>query len=137
MDGKLIGMKIDGAYTPCEISCSLKTSNEQLDASGEHNGNWKHWTEGYKSWSMSVNARLLKSAAPSGFAKIFKKNLLGNQTYEVIIGMKDDATNTEFFIKGNAKLQDLDLNAIADSKAEYNINFIGNGVFTEVNIKEA
>lgn len=134
MDGKLIGLKIDGEFVPCETNCAIKMSNEQLDASGEHNGNWKHWIEGYKSWNMSVNAKLMKSTSPAGFAKIFKKNLLPNQMYEVIIASKN---NSDLILKGNAKIQDLDMSAEVDTKANYNINFIGTGALTEVVIVES
>lgn len=136
MDGKLIGFKVDGEYTPCEVTCSLKVSNDQLEASGSHNGNWKYTIEGYKSWVASVNARLMLNASPAGFAKIFKKNLLKNQTYEIIISLKIDDTNTDFFIKGIARLKDLDFTAGVSNKAEYTLDFIGQGAFEEVNIQE-
>lgn len=136
MDGKLVGMKIDGSYVDCEISCSLRVSNEQLDASGATNGNWKHYIEGYKSWSASVNAKAIRNASPAGFSKIFKKNLLSNQTFVLVIGLKDDVNEDMFFIQGNAKLQEMDFTANIEDKADMMINFIGTGAFTEVTIDE-
>lgn len=136
MDGKLVGLKIDGNYVDCEISCTLTVSNEHLDASGATNGNWRYFIEGYKSWNVTVNAKALRNASSAGFAKIFKKNFLSNQTFVLIIGLKDDPSEDLLFIQGNAKIQNLDFTANVEDKAEMNISFIGNGAFTEVIIEE-
>lgn len=136
IEGKLLGLMVDGEFTTCEVSCSIRVSNQLLDASGENNGNWVHNIEGYKSWQMSVNARLMINSSPAGFSQIFKKNLLAQQQYEVVIANRISDDIPEFIIRGMARIQDLDMNALSDSKADYSITFIGNGPFTEVDFEE-
>lgn len=126
--GKLIGLSIDGAWTPCEIGCSLKFDNELLPASSESNGNWIHEIEGYKSWSMNVNGRVEVGAMASAFSTIVSKNMLPNQTYTLIWGSKDGA----IALRGVARIRSIDSNAPSDTFTDYNIQFSGQGALTEV-----
>lgn len=136
IDGKLLGMWIDGSFTPCEMSCSIKMANELLDASGAHNGNWKHYIEGYKSWSASVNGKVFISTFASSFNSIFKKNLLPNQTFDIMISNRVSDVIPNIIMRGTVRIQDLNMNADTEGKAEYNVNFIGQGALTDVEFEE-
>lgn len=136
IEGKFLGMNIDGQWTPCEISCSIRMENELLIASSETKGNWRSYIEGYKGWSMSVNGRLLINNLSSSFNNIFLKNILAQQTFQVLIGTYVGSEGDVIIIKGTARIQDLDLIANVESKAEYNINFLGDGPLTQVEFEE-
>lgn len=134
--GKLIGFQVDGTYTPCETSCSMNLANEQLDASSESNGNWRYSIEGYKSWSMSVSGKLVIRALNSSFNRIFVKNLLPNQVYDVFMGTIPTFDQPEIIVRGKARITTLDWNANLDSVSDYTIQFVGLGAPEEVSFEE-
>ena len=57
MEGRVIGIKIDGEFSQCEIDCTLNIEQEQLPTSSMDSG-WRESIGGYKGWSVDLSSRL-------------------------------------------------------------------------------
>lgn len=135
IDGKLLGIRIDGDFSPCEVTCSIRDENELLPASSEESGNHENFIEGYKRGSITVNSRLLINASPSGYARIMQKNALPNQTFELVFENRtSDAPG--IMVMGTYRIQEMELTASVGDKAEYNITFVRCGAYTRLEFEE-
>ena len=82
LKGKVIGIKIDGDYYPCEISSSLDVNTELISISSRENGYWEDYTDGKKSFTLTLEGRVSNyKTINSAFNKIMEKIVNGNNEF--------------------------------------------------------
>lgn len=130
MKGKLIGIKIDDRFIPCETNCTFNYEADMLPTANKSKGAWRDYIEGFKGWSIEVQGRFIVGAVRSSFNKILERTILNrNQTFEIMFASRDGAV-PEFYIQGIARVQTATLDAPVDGNATHNFQFIGCGAPT-------
>lgn len=71
IQGKLMGLKVNGVFISCEVSSDISFQGETLPATAIDSGGWKEFLSGLRSWSMNVNGQLLAEAVGADFKTIF------------------------------------------------------------------
>lgn len=126
--GSLIGLKINGVFVSCEVSCDFSTSIDMLPASAVTSGRWKEFIQGIRSWTMSVNGRLLLEAVGAD-AKTILVGIDSGLPFFLQFATKASASS-EFILSGVALPQNLNISAGNIGKANWNAVFQGSGPLT-------
>ena len=131
--GSIYGLKIDGHYMPCEISCELSVNREMIGKSGSAHGKFRKYRYGYIDWSVSADARSVIAPLRSAI-----NNLLTSQLAGVELEMEITArvSNTQAFdISGSVLIPNISLSFPNTGYSTYNVTFQGNGEL-KVNAEE-
>ena len=127
MKGRLIGVKLNDSWIPCEQDCTLNYSQEQLPTSSKVKGGWKDSIGGYKEWSIDVSGRLDVGSSNAFFNKVLERFIKEDDAvYEIYFGSRIGAEQT-FYLKGKARLQNGTLNANVDNNATRSESYVGCG----------
>jgi predicted secreted protein len=59
--GNRINVSFNGLNISCQTACELNFDSEMIGASSVSSGRWKEVVQGLRSWTMNVNANLLKA----------------------------------------------------------------------------
>ena len=127
--GKLIGVKINGAFTSCEVSCTINLNRELLPASAVDSGGWKEYISGIRDWSISINANLLLEAVAADIKTVLTASYFGNLPLYIQFSTRP-SVETELILSGNALFQSGSITAGNVGNASTNINLQGNGELT-------
>lgn len=129
IQGRVIGVKIDGKFYPCELNSSLDVSTEMISTSSKAKGYWEDYANGKKSWSINVDGRLNAMISwGSAFNKIMEKTIEGDNEFEVAFQMRSNPETDLFFrFWGNAKLSNANLSAPTTGYASGTYTFQGCG----------
>lgn len=124
--GRLIGLKINGAFVSCETACTFNFDIDMLPASAVDSGRWKEWVQGIRSWGITVNGNLLLESVASDFKTIVQSGLMqGNVFY---LQFSTHASSTiQMVFSGAALTKGGQLNADATSTASWSVSFQGTG----------
>lgn len=126
--GSLIGLKIDGVYVACETSSEFNFEVDMLSASAPDSGRWKSFVAGIRSWSITVSAQLLLSAAGADISTVLNAVLTGA---EVDLEFRSKSTvTTSFSISGKALPKTGNIGAGVVGKGSWTVTFQGTGPFT-------
>ena len=129
IQGKVIGVSVDGNYYPCELNSSLDINIEMINASSKAKGYFEDFENGKKTWSISLDGRLnaLESWG-SSFNNILVNALHGSNEFEVAFQMKSNP-ETELFFRfwDKARLNNANLSASNQGYANGSYTFQGCG----------
>lgn len=126
IDGKLIGMKINGSFVSCETSCSIHMDRETLPSSAVTSGGWKEFIKGIRSWTVGVNGNLLLESVPSDIKSIITSGYINDQDIFVEFSTRVSST-IQLVFSGIAIFQNADITAPSSGKANWQVNFQGSG----------
>lgn len=128
IDAKMLGLKVGNDFVTCEIGLTLNFQNEMLNCSSSVSGNWEYSRIGYKSWSASVDGKLVVSVLKGSFNSLFDAYL--NDEQLTIMIQNRDADGQPFAIWGKALIQQGSLEAGNSGKAGWQIQFKGQGALS-------
>lgn len=129
IDGKLIGMRIGNDFVPCELSCTIAFEVEKLNRSSSENGDWAYHRNGYKSWTASVDGKLLVSSLGSSFNSLFAAYKSGTELTLAIQNRNLDGQ--PFVLIGQATVRQGQLEAGNTGKARWQMQFTGQGELSD------
>lgn len=128
MDGKMLGLAVNGQFTPCELACSISGETEMLPTSSSVNGSYRSFRPGYKSWEISVDGRLLISSLPSSFNSLLDT---WDASLPIPVAIQQRSSSGQpFALYGQAYIRNFSLNAANTGKANYTVQFQGTGELT-------
>lgn len=124
--GRLIGLKINGAFVSCETSCSINFGRELLPASAVDSGGWREFIAGVREWGVSVAGNLLLEAVGSDIKSILLAGYFKDNPIYVQFSTRP-TSDIELIFSGLAKLNSADINAPVSGVSNWNAVFKGNG----------
>lgn len=129
LEGRLMGLKMDGKFFKCELGCSFNYDVEMLPCSSVESGYFKESIPGQISWSMSINDRFNLTLEPyTGFQDILSKVKSRERVYLELITR--NGISPYFSISGWAWPQSGGLDAQNTGYAQTSTTFTGDGEFT-------
>jgi predicted secreted protein len=126
--GRLIGLKVNGIFISCELSCDFNFQAEMLPASAIDSAAWKEFIAGIRSWSMGVSGQLLAEAVGADFKTILN-SFFTRIPVLVIWGTRPSAT-TQLSMSGSALVSGGSATGPNKGAATYTITFQGTGPLT-------
>lgn len=143
LQGKLIGVKINGSYIRCQTDATLSitqdvTDNDPCKPTEEEATNGASWaghTAGTKSWTISVTAKTFADVAAGTLdnSDIAALMITGDNSVEVTfqtIRTTDYAFASVFLYEGTGTLTSFTHNAPVDGDSTYDLEITGNGALT-------
>lgn len=128
MNGRIIGIKVDGEFVPCETGCDFSVDGERIATSSKENGSWRNSIAGYRSWKVGVNGNLVINGSPAGAMLLTRAIILGTNV-QLIMTMR--ITNAEIMtITGTVGTTNITINAPSVGLATWSGSFEGVGAFT-------
>lgn len=125
MNGRIIGISIDGEFVPCETGCSISIDGEMIPTSSHENGNWRQSIAGYRSWKVSVNGNLEINSSPAGTMELIKA-IKNGSVLELIMTMR--VSNAQVFVaQGRARATNITIDAPSSGAATWSGSFDGQG----------
>jgi len=129
LPGNLLGLEIDGKFIGCELSCDFNFETDLRPASPVTSGRWKESIPGVRSWSISLNAKMLirqlDGISINAVLNAFLTGSLMNVRY-----MVTDPSYPNFVISGKAYVLNGSISGSAGTKATWSTTLTGNGPFT-------
>ena len=99
MEGRVIGIKIDGEFSQCEIDCTLNIEQEQLPTSSMNAG-WRESIGGYKGQSVDLSSRLTVGVMLGHTNKIIDRFINEEDAeFELYFGTRDGSQDANFYLK--------------------------------------
>ena len=77
LEGRLMGLSINGYAVECETQCDFNFDVEMLPASAISSGRWKNFIPGVRSWSITVAGNTLLKNAGADIKTILNAVLTG------------------------------------------------------------
>lgn len=128
MSGNLLGLKVNGTFISCEISCEFNFDADLRGASPVDAGRWKEWIPGVRSWNITLNAAMLIRMAGTGVNTILNAFLMGEKV-DVVFGVRRTDIPS-FSITGKAHIQNGSIAGGVNTLATWNTTLQGDGPFT-------
>lgn len=127
MQGKIIGVKVDGEFMTCEQSSSFNITTEMLQTASKNTGGFYEYIKGFKGWTLTVQANMTNSMRISSWDKILRKIITTTDDYFEVIWTTKVGEMESFTIKGKALIPDFTLDAPLEGSATQSITFQGSG----------
>lgn len=124
--GRLIGVKINGAFVACETACTFNFDIDMLPASAVDSDRWKEWVQGIRSWSITVNGNLLLESVASDFKTIVNSGLIQGSVFFLQFSTHPTST-IQLVYSGAAYVKGGQLNAQSTGAANWSLSFQGTG----------
>lgn len=124
--GNIIGLMTNGAFTSCEVSCTINFNQEMLPASAIDSGRWKEFVAGIRDWNISVNGNLLLESVSSDIKSILSANFFGSLPIFVQFSTRPSA-DIQLLFSGNALFQSGNITAGTNSSANWSATLQGTG----------
>lgn len=131
ISGNLIGLKVNGAFVSCELSCDFNCDIEMIPSSNITSGRWKEFIQGVRSWSMSVNGALLLEAVPSDIKAIITTGLMRGIPMYIEFSTRV-SSEIQMILSGASVLQNASITAPSSGGATWTAKFQGTGALTTV-----
>lgn len=125
--GKLIRLKIDGDYIPCELSCEINVNQEVLPVTNNTQGRAKSFIRGYYEWSVTLESNFTSINNKSASQILLGKILLDGDGSVGLEIVSHDTSGMPFILMGNVIPTTWNLSAGASGLATNNTTFQGNG----------
>lgn len=125
MNGRIIGIKVDGIFVPCETSCDISFDGERISTSSSENGNWRASIAGYRSWKASVNGNFEIDTSPGG-ALALMQSIINGTDVQLIMTLRITTTQV-LIIGGWAGTTNVTINAPSVGLATWSGSFDGVG----------
>jgi predicted secreted protein len=127
--GYLIGLKINGAFVSCEISCSINMKNNNLPASAITSGGWKEFIYGIREWSVQVDGNLLLEAVPSDIKGLITTGFIGQYPMTAAFATRVSST-IQLSLSGAVLLDVANITAPQTGATNWNATLQGTGKLT-------
>jgi predicted secreted protein len=125
INGKLIGVYVDGTLVATAKSCKVSITHEARDTFSKDDSGWKTVGDGARGWKMDVDG--LVNATSNSFSTLF--TLVTNRT-EVTLSFQSSVIGDKHY-RGRGYITSLDQSADNEASATYSASFDGDGVLTE------
>lgn len=127
--GNRINLSFNGLNISCQQSCELNFDSEMIGASSVSSGRWKEVIQGLRSWSINVNAKVLKNnTSGADIRNVIQAYLSGQR---VFVEMKSSTGSlVELTFSGYVIVQGGAIQAPATGDATWNGVFQGTGPLT-------
>lgn len=127
--GNRINLSFNGLNISCQTNCELSFEAEMIDATSVSSGRWKEVVAGIRSWSMNVNAKVLKANnTGSDVRNIIAAYLTGQR---VFVEMKSNTGSLiELTFSGYILVNSGGIQAPSSGSATWNGVFQGTGELT-------
>jgi predicted secreted protein len=125
INGKLIGVYVDGTLVATAKSCKVSITHEARDTFSKDDSGWKTVGDGARGWKMDVDG--LVNATSNSFSTLF--TLVTNRT-EVTLSFQSSVRGDKHY-RGRGYITSLDQSADNEASATYSASFDGDGVLTE------
>lgn len=122
--GRLIGIAANGTFFACETASEFNCSADMLPATSPLSGRWKEFLPGNRSWTMTVNQRLLSDSVQDAKSML---HVLFSGLPVYLQFRTRTGINPEMIIYGNAYPQAINFSAPAQGMAHTQITFQGSG----------
>lgn len=126
VDGRLIGIMVNGAFVNCEVSCTINFSQEMISKTAVTSGRWAEYIAGLRSWTVTANANLVLEAVAADIKSILLSGYFGNLPIFVMFATRPTAT-IELQFSGYALFNSGDITAGNTGKASANFTLQGTG----------
>lgn len=123
LNGKLIGVYVDGTLVATAKSCKLSSTMEARDTFTKDDNGWKTSGEGARSWKVDVDGLRTETNVSTLFT------LLTNRT-EVTVSFQSSVSGDHHY-RGRARLTSLEQGADNEASATFTASFEGTGALTE------
>jgi predicted secreted protein len=123
MNGKLLGVYLDGTLIATAKSCKLAISHEVRDTFTKDDAGWKTNAEGARSWKVDVDGLVTQT----NFSTLF--GLMTNRT-QVTVSFQSSVSHDKHY-RGEGYLSALDQSADNETSVAYTASFEGDGVLTQ------
>lgn len=129
--GKLIRLKVNDEYIPCELSCEITVNQETLQVTNTVQGRAKSFIRGYYDWTVTVNGRL-NVRVGAGASQSLLGYILedGNGIVQLEI-ISNDPNGAPFVLTGEALVTSWNMNAGGTDWASNTTVFQGSGELTQ------
>lgn len=125
INGKLLGVYIDGTLIASAKSCKLSVTHEVRDTFTKDDNGWKTNAEGARSWKVDTDGLL--NASSNSFSTLFA--LITNRT-EVTISFQSSVSGDKRY-QGRGYLASIEQNADNETSVTYTASFECDGALTE------
>jgi len=124
--GSILGLKANGAFVSCELSCSINFDRELLPATAVDSGGWKEFIYSVRSWSVSVNGNLLLEAVGSDIKSFLNAGYFESRTIYIQFSTRP-SSDIQLVFSGTALFQSADITGANTGKANWNAKLQGSG----------
>lgn len=125
MNGRVLGIKINGVFVPCETNCDISIDGERIATSSAENGNWRSSIAGYRSWKATVNGKFeIDDNASSALALI--QAIIDGVDVELIMTLRITSTQS-LLIGGMAGTTNVSISAPSTGESTWSGSFDGVG----------
>lgn len=125
INGKLLGVYIDGTLIASAKSCKFSVTHEVRDTFTKDDNGWKTNAEGARSWKVDTDG--LVNGSNTTFSTLFA--LVTNRT-EVTVSFQSSASGDKHY-RGRGYIGSLEQNADNETSVSFTASFEGDGALTE------
>lgn len=127
--GNRLNLSFNGLNISCQTSCELSLDCEMIGASSVSSARWKEFVAGIRSWTMNVNAKLLKANTSGADVRNVIAAYLSGQ--RVFMEMKTTTGELiELTFSGYVLMQSAGIQGGSSGAATWNGTFQGTGELT-------
>lgn len=123
MNGKLLGVDVDGTLIATAKSCKLTVTHEVRDTFTKDDASWKTNAEGAMSWKVDCDGLLTQT----NFSSLY--TAFTNRT-KVYLSFESSVSGDHHY-RGYAYIASLDQNADNEASVTFSASFEGTGSLTE------
>lgn len=125
MNGRVLGIKINDVFVPCETACDISVDGERIATSSSENGNWRTSIAGYRSWKASVNGQFEIDNSVAGALGLIQA-IKDGVNIEIIMTLRITSTQS-LLIGGTAGTTNVSISAQSTGLATWSGTFEGVG----------
>lgn len=125
INGKLLGVYVDGTLVASAKSCKLTVTHEPRDTNTKDDAGWKTVAEGNRSWKVDCDG--LVNASSNSFSTLFA---LVTARTEVTLSFQSSVSGDKHY-RGRGYIATLDQSADNESSVTFSASFDGDGALTE------
>ena len=123
--GNIYGIRVNGDFINCELSCSLTVNRQMVNKSGSHSGKYRHYRAGYIDWSITADARTVVSVLSGSFNNLLDSQLSGTEIDVFISARVSNVRQID--IGGKALIPNISVGFPNSGFSTYNVTFQGVG----------
>lgn len=128
IDGLLLSVSVAGAQLQCETNADFSYEIDMLPATNPDEGRWRKYLPGVQGWTLGVNGYMLLQSVGADFKTVIDGSTNGERFMLRFGSLNDVIPSWE--VTGYAYLRNAGLGAPSVGKANWTLQFIGDGAFT-------
>lgn len=123
--GNIYGIRVNGDFINCELSCSLTVNRQMVNKSGSHSGKYRHYRAGYIDWSITADARTVISVLSGSFNNLLDSQLSGTEIDVFISARVSNVRQID--LGGKVLIPNISVGFPNSGFSTYNVTFQGTG----------